>query len=338
MKLQTQYWRIDPVCPEKETIAKAAALIKIQELVAFPTETVYGLGAAAFQAQAVEKIFRAKGRAEANPLLVHLSSIEQAAMLAEAIPPPAEMLMERFWPGPLSIILPSRKKLPSIVLGGKASVGLRMPSHPVALALIDQTGPLAAPSANLSGRPSPISAEHVRADLDGRIAAVLDAGPTGLGLESTIIDLSNSVYRVLRQGGIAVEELEEALGRTVLVNKLEQEKFPHHQIKADLLLCPNWDEMDGYLSEKRPERKIALVYAYIGKKDAHWGEIIEKYPQYQSYKLDLNTAINRLYPLLREADDKGFEYLLFAPLPEKAGGIAQVIIERIYQAAKRFPY
>ena len=322
---------------------QAASLIKAQELVAFPTETVYGLGAAAFQSQAVEKIFLAKGRAETNPLLLHLSCMEQVESVAKEIPPAAIMLMERFWPGPLSIILPARETVPAIVRGGKTTVGLRMPAHPVALALIDQAGPLAAPSANLSGRPSPVTAEHVKADLDGKIAAILDAGPTGLGLESTIIDLSNPGYRILRQGGITVEELEKAMGMSITVNNPEQEHFPHYQIESKLLLCQSWEEMDDYLSKSNKsnieqlEKKLVLVHTYIDKNDTRWEKLIDKYPQYQSYDLDLNTATNRLYSLLREAEEREIELLLFTPLPKKLGGIARVMLDRIYQAARNSP-
>ena len=200
----TEYWKVDPENPEINIITRAAELIRDLQLVAFPTETVYGLGALASSSEAVAKIFEAKGRPAENPLLVHVSKIEQVKELALQIPETASLLMDKFYLGP-SIILPSRNEVPAIVRGGKSSVGLRMPSHPVARALIDQTGPIAAPSANLSGRPSPLTAEHVKADLDGKIAAVLDAGRTGIGLESTIIDLSQDKYKVLRLGGLPLE-------------------------------------------------------------------------------------------------------------------------------------
>ncbi|MDD2509527.1 MAG: L-threonylcarbamoyladenylate synthase [Syntrophomonas sp.] len=333
--MKTQYWQVNPTCPEKEIIIKAANLIKAQELVAFPTETVYGLGAAAFQTQAVEKIFMAKGRPEANPLLLHLSRMEQVESVAKEIPPVAEMLMERFWPGPLSIILSARETVPAIVRGGKTTVGLRMPAHPVALALIDQTGPLAAPSANLSGRPSPVNAEDVKADLDGKIAAVLDAGRTGLGLESTIIDFTSRGCRILRQGGITVEELEEATGMAIAINDRGQEQYHHYQTNSQLLLCQTWEEIENSLADiKHAKKKLALVYTYVEKKNARWESLKDKYPQHQSYDLDISSASNRLYSLLREAEEREFELLLFTPLPEKPGGIGRVILDRIYQAAR----
>ncbi len=305
-------------------------MLKNGELVAFPTETVYGLGAAAFQSRAAEKIFIAKGRAGSNPLLVHLSSREQAENIAREIPAAAIDLMERFWPGPLSIILPAREDVPAIVRGGKDTVGLRMPSHPVALALITEAGPLAAPSANLSGRPSPVTAEHVRADLDGRIAAVLDGGPTGLGLESTIIDLSGPEYRILRQGAIAIEELEAAMGKSILLNNPGRESFPHHRIKSRILLSRSWGEFGEYLNNAvQMERKTACIYTYIDRIDAPWEEFKEKHPQYRTYELNLGFADAQFYSILREAEGEN-DLLLFTPLPDGPGGIARAIIERIY--------
>jgi len=213
--LETAIWKINPVQPEPEIIERAAELIRESQLVAFPTETVYGLGAAAFDPEAAQKIFIAKGRPSQKPLLVHISNREQAASLVEDIPSAAWLLMDKFWPGPLSIILPARESVPAIVRGGGNSVGLRMPAHPVSLALIEKTGPLAAASANISGKPAPVTADQVKEDLCGKIAAVLDAGPTGTGLPSTIIDLTGEEYRILRQGELAVGVLEDVLGEKV---------------------------------------------------------------------------------------------------------------------------
>ncbi|MFY9401919.1 MAG: L-threonylcarbamoyladenylate synthase, partial [Candidatus Omnitrophota bacterium] len=181
--VQTLYWQIDKHNPDKNIIAQAAGLIMKEELVAFPTETVYGVGASAFSTKAVEKIYIAKDRPPLNPLLVHISQFEHVQQLVEEVPEQARLLMQHFWPGPLSIILPARLEIPEIVRAGKPTVGLRMPEHRVAQVLIDYCGPLAATSANLSGRPSPVCAEDVKEDLHGRIAAVLDAGMTGLGVE-----------------------------------------------------------------------------------------------------------------------------------------------------------
>lgn len=318
----TKYWKVDPIKPELNIITRAAALIKDLQLVAFPTETVYGLGALAGSSEAVEKIFVAKGRPAENPLLVHVSKIEQVKDLVGEIPETARMLMDKFWPGPLSIILPSRKEVPAIVRGGKSSVGLRMPAHPVARALIDQTGPIAAPSANLSGRPSPLTAEHVRADLDGKIAAVLDAGRTGIGLESTIIDLSQDKYQVLRLGGLPLEELQQVLGE-VQINYNESDELPHYQTRSQVIICQ--DEKD-FISQQEhwlmQTKNLGIVSSKPGQ-----SHIINK--SLPVYDLDLDEDSSNLYTILRDAEQDGIEILLFSPLPQNLTGINRALLERI---------
>jgi L-threonylcarbamoyladenylate synthase len=237
--IATRYLKVDAQHPDPERISQAAQLICQGELVAFPTETVYGLGAAALQADAAAKIFAAKGRPAEHPLLVHISQMEQVKMLVTEIPPEARRLMEHFWPGPLSIILPAREEVPEIVRGGSSGVGLRMPSHPVAIALINAAGPMAAPSANLYGRPSPTQADHVRTDLDGRIAAVLDAGETGSGLESTVLDLNHN-FRILRRGGIPVEKIEALLGIRI---DLPEPAVENYNSPVQVLLNQNRSEL-----------------------------------------------------------------------------------------------
>ncbi|MEN6324946.1 MAG: L-threonylcarbamoyladenylate synthase [Syntrophomonas sp.] len=263
--MQTQYLKVDPEQPETEIIARAAELIGSRELVAFPTETVYGLGAGAYYPEAVNKIFIAKQRPAANPLLVHVSNQAQVKELVLEVPPAARLLMNKFWPGPLSLVLPARASVPSVVTGGKSSVGLRMPDHPVALALIEAAGPIAAPSANLSGRPSPLTAGHVRDDLDGRIAAVLDAGSTGLGLESTIIDFSQGRIQLIRRGAIALETLEEISGERIALPDREENEFAHHQIKAEIVISENEESFWKKLYEiSQTDRRLGVVLS-IGR-------------------------------------------------------------------------
>ena len=182
-------------------------------LVAFPTETVYGLGANALDAAAVAKIFAAKGRPANNPLIVHVAMIEQARELTAAWPDSAEQLAKRFWPGPLSLVLPKRATVPEIVTAGAATVAIRVPAHPVALGLLIAAGiPLAAPSANRSNQLSPTTAEHVRRSLGDAVEMILDGGATGGGLESTVVDLSGSSARLLRPGLISPSEIEAVIG------------------------------------------------------------------------------------------------------------------------------
>ncbi|GEL08389.1 L-threonylcarbamoyladenylate synthase [Salisediminibacterium halotolerans] len=194
-------------------VEEAAQLLKSGEVVAFPTETVYGLGGDATLDEAIARIYEAKGRPSDNPLIVHIAGIEQAKRYADDIPPGAEQLMNAFWPGPLTIVLRHNGSLSPKVTAGLDTVGMRMPADPAALALITAADlPLAAPSANRSGRPSPTSARHVYDDLNGRIPVVLDGGETGVGVESTVVDATQTPVMILRPGGISKEELEAVVG------------------------------------------------------------------------------------------------------------------------------
>lgn len=211
-------------CP---SIAAAARRLAANEVVAFPTETVYGLGGNALSDVAVTRIFEAKGRPSDNPLIVHVASRAQLDALVSEVTPIAEKLIKAFWPGPLSVVLPSSGAVSSLVSAGLDSVGVRMPSHPAALALIRAAGvPLAAPSANTSGRPSPTCALHVQEDLAGRIAGILDGGSTGCGVESTVVDCRGAIAVLLRPGGVTLEEMREVLG-DVCVPERKEERVAH---------------------------------------------------------------------------------------------------------------
>ncbi|NLB17925.1 MAG: threonylcarbamoyl-AMP synthase, partial [Syntrophomonadaceae bacterium] len=210
--MQTLFLKVDPQRPNKKVIDIAASLIRNGEIVAFPTETVYGVGADAMNEKAVKGVFAAKRRRMDNPLLVHVDSWEQASNLITEVPDEVLLLVEEFWPGPLTFIARSREEVPTMVRAGLPTVGLRMPDHPVALALINAAGrPIAATSANTSGRPSPTTAEHVKADLNSRIGAVVDAGDTGWGIESTILDVSQTPFKILRPGALSWERLEKVI-------------------------------------------------------------------------------------------------------------------------------
>ncbi len=189
---------------------RAAQLLCSAELIAFPTETVYGLGANAMDVAAVQKIFVAKGRPSDNPLIVHIADRNQVSLIARNVPKIAEQLMSRFWPGPLTIVLPKRSEVPDLVTAGLATVAVRLPNHPIALELLRHAGvPLAAPSANRSGRPSATTWQAVSEDLDGWIAGLVCGEPTTLGLESTVVDATSHPPRVLRPGGVSLEQLQE---------------------------------------------------------------------------------------------------------------------------------
>ncbi len=211
--MKTLLLKVDAENPDPAKIQTAAEIIKKGGLVAFPTETVYGLGADALNPAAVLALFEAKKRPLDNPPIVHVASIKEIYKLVEEVPPKAILLMEQFWPGPLTLIFKRSNKVPNVTVAGLDTVAIRMPKHKVALELIKQSHrPIAAPSANLAGKPSPTTAQHVYEDLNGRIDAILDGGATNIGVESTVVDLSVDPPMLLRPGGTPFEALKKVLG------------------------------------------------------------------------------------------------------------------------------
>ncbi len=321
----TEYTVIDPVRPQAEIISRAAQLIKAGQLVAFPTETVYGLGADALNPGAVAKIFQAKGRPQENPLLIHVSRREQVERLAREVPDQARILMDRFWPGPLSIILESLPLVPAIVRNGQAGVGFRMPSHPVAKALIDAAGPLAAPSANLYGRPSPINAEQVKSDLDGKIAAVLDAGSTGAGMESTVIDLSRPVYTIIRQGSIEVGEIEAVLQSQVVVAAFNPAAY-----RLQVKVVPAKDQAD-FQDKLQQLTGSGFRTGIICFSDRIYCDT--SLPP--RYLLASSGQGDAFYTILRDAESAGLEVLLVEPWQQSAPRPSSALIDRILRASQQ---
>ena len=240
--------KIDNNQIDKESLALAADLLRQGELVAFPTETVYGLGADALRPEASKKIYAAKGRPSDNPLIIHVAEFEALYHIAKEVPEEAKRLAKKFWPGPLTMILPKSEAVPYETTGGMDTVAIRMPDHPLALALIKAGGGyIAAPSANTSGRPSPTLAEHVYQDLAGKVAMILDGGAVGIGLESTIVDLSEEIPMILRPGYITKEMLEEVIGEVRIdpgliaadsdvKPKAPGMKYRHYAPKANLVI------------------------------------------------------------------------------------------------------
>ena len=209
--------KIDAEQIKDDDFQQAGEILREGGLVAFPTETVYGLGADALNSQAAAKIYAAKGRPSDNPLIVHIADTEDLKRIAAKIPEKAGILAEAFWPGPLTMIFPKTDAVPYGTTGGLDTVAVRMPNHKIALELIRQSGVLiAAPSANTSGRPSPTRAEHVRKDMDGRIDMIIDGGKVGIGIESTIVDMTAEPPMILRPGYITKEMLEEKIGRVTV--------------------------------------------------------------------------------------------------------------------------
>ena len=263
----------------KEGISEAAEILKGGGLVAFPTETVYGLGGNGLDKEAAKKIYAAKGRPSDNPLILHVSSIEEVYPLVKALPEKAKKLMEAFWPGPLTLVLPKSDIVPKESTGGLETVALRSPENALTLDLIRACGfPIAGPSANLSGCPSPTEASHVFEDLGGRIEGILEDGAVGIGVESTIVDLSENCPTLLRPGAITIEDLEEVLGEKVAIDptllgksmaegftpKAPGMKYRHYAPKAEMILFKKKEEEENDL--KAGQEDIAKsILSYGGE-------------------------------------------------------------------------
>ena len=260
----------------KEGISEAAEILKGGGLVAFPTETVYGLGGNGLDKEAAKKIYAAKGRPSDNPLILHVSSIEEVYPLVKALPEKAKKLMEAFWPGPLTLVLPKSDLVPKESTGGLETVALRSPENALTLSLIRACGfPIAGPSANLSGRPSPTEASHVFEDLGGRIEGILEDGAVGIGVESTIVDLSEDCPTLLRPGAITIEDLEEVLGEKVAIDptllgksmaegftpKAPGMKYRHYAPKAEMILFKKKEEDETGSGQ---EEIAELILSYGG--------------------------------------------------------------------------
>lgn len=318
-------------------IEQAARIIKNGGLVAMPTETVYGLAANALDGKAVAKIFKAKGRPMDNPLIVHISDISQIYSLVSEFPEKAKILADKFWAGPLTIILPKSKIIPDEVSAGLDTVAVRFPSNEIARKLISLSMPLAAPSANLSGSPSPTNARHVRDDMNGRIDAIIDGGECEVGVESTVITLATDIPRLLRPGGITVEQLREAIGEVIIddavLNPLKSGeraaspgmKYKHYAPKAHIILLEGSDEdFIRYVNEHKVDGTAALCY----------DEDVEKLevPHIPiGHADDYEMQSHKLFSSLRNADEQGFK-TVYAHCP-KTDGMGLAVYNRIIRAA-----
>lgn len=317
------------------SISRAASIIRKGGLVAFPTETVYGLGAAASDARAVGRIFRAKGRPSDNPLIVHICHIRQLNEVALGLPVEALELAKRFWPGPLSLVLQRASSIPPEVSAGLPTVAVRMPDHPVALDLIRASGvPLAAPSANRSGHPSPTSFRHVLEDLAGRIEALIISDTCSIGLESTVLDLSGTKPVILRPGGITREMLEEALGVPVAVaGKIKEDHLPsspgmkyrHYAPRAPLILITG--------TAKYRRRLIEALCEHYGNRGLSVGLLNEACSSGAAERVDQAVLSASLYKALRQMDQRGVD-LILAEETEPAG-LGLAIMNRLRKAAAR---
>ncbi len=349
MSITTHRWKIPEDEQELETlkshpaILQAAAFLKEERLVAFPTETVYGLGADATSDKAVKGIFIAKGRPADNPLIVHIGDPSQLENLAITLPKVGRELIEHFWPGPLTLVVHSEGRIAQSVTAGLPTVGVRMPSHPVALALLKVTGiPIAAPSANRSGRPSPTEADHVWTDLVGRIDGILDAGPTGVGVESTVLDITVSPPMLLRPGGITAESLQQVIGKIQLDPALDSAKlrprspgmkYRHYAPKGEVWL------VSGEGTEQIQSVRAAIKELQLAGKKVGVLTTEERVTMYNAKwvipcgrRSDPASVAQGLYRALRRFDEVGAEVILVETFPEK--GILASVMNRLEKAAE----
>ncbi|MTI80616.1 MAG: threonylcarbamoyl-AMP synthase [Firmicutes bacterium] len=342
--MQTIHWIIKDITKKDHAIKEAGSVIAQGGLVAFPTETVYGLGANALDGQAVKSIFQAKGRPADNPLIVHVATIEEIAKVSSKCTETAHKIMQAFWPGPLTLVLPKTDSVPKEVTCGLDTVAVRMPNHPVALKLIMEAGvPVAAPSANLSGSPSPTTAQHVIDDLEGRINGVLDGGPANLGVESTVLDISNEIPIILRPGGVTAEQLEEVIGPVRHYKGLENHhsqisprspgmKYKHYSPKAGIILIEGQAE-DIVLHTKelinryqKENKKVGVLsseesaHNYPGTEVLHYGK-----------RNNPASAAAVLYAALRSFDLLGVDIIIAEGMPET--GLGKAVMDRLKRAA-----
>lgn len=341
--MQTKVVKIDSA--DNRCIREAAELIRAGELVAFPTETVYGLGADALHPEASKKIYAAKGRPSDNPLIVHIAAFEDLEYIAREVPAQARVLADAYWPGPLTMIVWKNDRVPYETTGGMETVAVRMPNHPAALELIRESGCLiAAPSANTSGKPSPTEAAHVALDMDGRIPMILDGGPVGIGIESTIIDLTEDIPMILRPGYITKEMLEKTLGGEVRIDpgiiasdserkpKAPGMKYKHYAPKADLILVEGETdrvaaEINRLTAARQSEGKKVGIIATDETMTCYAGDSVMSI----GARTDEDAIARHLYKILREFDDLNVDVIYSESFATPR--IGQAIMNRLLKAA-----
>ena len=350
---ETRTRPVDAERPDPRLIADAASVLAAGGLVAFPTETVYGLGAHALNAAAVTALFEVKGRPSTDPVIVHVASFDRVAAIAREVPPLVERLAARFWPGPLTIVLHKQPCISSLITAGLDTVGVRVPAHPVAQALLRATSfPVAAPSANRFSRPSPTTAQHVLDDLDGAIDMVLDSGPTAVGVESTVLDLTVSPPLVRRPGGVSIEDLRtiasDVTAAAAVVSESAAQLAPgqllrHYAPRARLTLYTG--NVAGVIDRMSADaRTLAAGGARVGilapEDDlmamaptlvplAAAGRI--RFANYGSRR-DVARAARELFAALRSLDDEGVDEILASAPEPKDIGLA--ILDRLTRAAE----
>lgn len=352
---QTHIFQLDAQNPDPDIIKAAADVLRVGRLVAFPTETVYGLGANALDAAAVQRVYAAKNRPAYNPLIVHIAAPEQLAQVAINVPPLAHTLATHFWPGPLTMVLPRHPQIPPQISAGRATVAVRLPAHPVAQALILAAGlPVVAPSANLFMRPSATSAQHVLDDLCGHVDVILDGGTTPVGVESTVLDMTNAAPKVLRPGGVTLEMLREVIPDVTLhdshaVPEVDAPASPgmllkHYSPNAEMLLLEgDYDAVTARMQQCIAERLAAgqRVGVLVTDEEMALFKALQANLQARPTTLalqslgsrdDLGQAAQNLFSALRVLDERGMDVIIarqFAP-----EGLGRALADRLLRAAE----
>lgn len=340
--METKIIKIDKNNIDKKDIELAASLIKSGEVVAFPTETVYGLGANGLDEVAVRKIYKAKGRPSDNPLILHIANLEDLYVLVKEVPDIALKVMDKFWPGPLTIVFKKKDIVPDIISAGLDTVAIRMPENKIAKEIILKSGvPIAAPSANTSGRPSPTRAGHVIEDMKEKIPMIIDGGNTDVGLESTVIDLSSDTPMILRPGGISYEDLKELIPNLIedksildekFIPKSPGQKYRHYAPKSEMILFEG--EIEDIVKEIKNKTEI---YQSQGKKVGIMGTEETKDFYTEGVVLvvgsrdDKATISSNLFQTIRSFDNKNVDIILGEAIDLE--GIGKAIMNRMMKAA-----
>ncbi|MEW6624213.1 MAG: L-threonylcarbamoyladenylate synthase [Bacillota bacterium] len=343
----TRYFKIDPVYPNIMVLKMGAEIIIEGGIVAFPTETVYGLGADGLNEDALERIFFAKGRPMDNPLILHISSIKNVRDVASYVPLSAKKAMRAFWPGPLTVVLPKSYQIPDEVTAGLPTVAVRMPAHPLALKLIKLARvPVAAPSANLSGRPSPTTGLHVLRDLKGKIEMIIDGGPARWGIESTVVDFTSDVPTILRPGAVTREMLEAVIGPVAFDKAIYDKestpkspgvKYIHYAPRGEMFLIKGEDR--SKVTEKirdlvKENQKLGKKVAVLASEETCIKmQKLSINPDYMASlgsTKKLEMVASRIYSLLRNCDKLGMDIILTEDFPEE--GIGAAVMNRLIKA------
>lgn len=341
--METKIIKIDQENYFNKILNYPAKVLKESGLVAFPTETVYGLGCNALDEEAITKIFEVKGRPGDNPLIIHISEIEMLDALVEDYSGIVKKVISKFWPGPLTIVFKSSELVPSLVTAGLETVAIRMPSSTIAQKLIEIADvPVAAPSANLSGKPSPTSAKHVIDDLSGKIECIIDGGDCEVGLESTVLDMSSDQPTILRPGGVTIEELrkviptviyDEALKNLELIPKSPGMKYVHYSPEAEVYILENFDyslekieNIEKIIEKDFSDKKIGFMgsKSFIKVFDKHFGISLGD-------ENDYNQIASNLFRTLRAFDDNGIDVVISESF--ELIGVGHAIMNRLRKSA-----